>query len=436
MRKKINNLVILGGGIAAISLAYFLQNKSHIRKITIIEKERKIGGLLRSFKHNNIFYDVGPHIIFSKHIKTLKIIKDILKDYNTLERFNKIILNNNFIEYPIENNLYQMKKNDLNLAFKHFMNNPYEDFDPKNMLQFFLKTFGEGITNLYLAPYNQKIWKFDPSFLDLQMVSRIPKPPVNDIVNSAKGISSTGYKHQKFFYYPKSGGIETLLKAFKNKLNKKVEIFTNFNIDQIDKSSNKWVIKTNRKVVTADKIVSTIPLDNLTKIYSNKNAKIKSYGEELKYNSICIGIFTVSKDYSGNNFAFTIPDKDVIFHRISKLDFLGTNYMHNNGCTYLLEITYNPKTSFNIKKDQILEKCINGLKRIKFIKSKKEILSHTFKSFSHAYVVYDLNHKKNTNFLKNFFKNESILLHGRFGSYKYLNSDQVIHNSILLSKKI
>jgi len=101
-----------------------------------------------------------------------------------------------------------------------------------------------------------------------------------------------------------------------------------------------------------------------------------------------------------------------------------------------LEITYNPKTSFNIKKDQILEKCINGLKRIKFIKSKKEILSHNFKSFSHAYVVYDLNHKKNTNFLKNFFKNESILLHGRFGSYKYLNSDQVIHNSILLSKKI
>ena len=44
MKKKINNLVILGGGIAAISLAFFLQKKSHIKKITIIEKEKKNWG--------------------------------------------------------------------------------------------------------------------------------------------------------------------------------------------------------------------------------------------------------------------------------------------------------------------------------------------------------------------------------------------------------
>lgn len=164
--------------------------------------------------------------------------------------------------------------------------------------------------------------------------------------------------------------------------------------------------------------------------------KIINYGKDLKYNSICIGVFTVAKDYSGNNFAFTIPDKDVIFHRISKLDFLGTNYKNKKGCTYLLEITFNPKKKLDVKSDKVFEKCVEGLKKIKFIRSKNEILSNTFKTFSHAYVVYDLNHKKNTNFIKNFFKKENILLHGRFGSYKYLNSDQVIHNSILLSKKI
>ena len=51
------------------------------------------------------------------------------------------------------------------------------------MLQFFLKTFGEGITKTYLQPYNEKIWKYDPSFMDVQMVERIPKPPKEDVMS-------------------------------------------------------------------------------------------------------------------------------------------------------------------------------------------------------------------------------------------------------------
>ena len=43
------------------------QQKKQIKQITILEKEEKVGGLLRSYEINKIFYDVGPHIIFSKN---------------------------------------------------------------------------------------------------------------------------------------------------------------------------------------------------------------------------------------------------------------------------------------------------------------------------------------------------------------------------------
>ena len=72
------NITILGGGIAAISLSYFLQKNKKIKKITILEQDKKPGGLLRSYNANGIFYDVGPHIIFSKNKKILKIILNIL----------------------------------------------------------------------------------------------------------------------------------------------------------------------------------------------------------------------------------------------------------------------------------------------------------------------------------------------------------------------
>ena len=44
------NITLLGGGIASISLSYFLQNNKNIENIHILEKENKIGGLLRSYK--------------------------------------------------------------------------------------------------------------------------------------------------------------------------------------------------------------------------------------------------------------------------------------------------------------------------------------------------------------------------------------------------
>ena len=61
------NIIILGGGISSVSLAHFLKKKKKIKKITILEKEKELGGLLRSFKIKKLAYDVGPKKIFKKN---------------------------------------------------------------------------------------------------------------------------------------------------------------------------------------------------------------------------------------------------------------------------------------------------------------------------------------------------------------------------------
>ena len=430
-------IVILGGGIASISLAYFLQKKKEIKEILILEKEKKPGGLLRSYNINGIFYDVGPHIIFSKNKDILKLILSVLgKNKNKLRRSNKIIYDKNtLIKYPFENELYKLPPKDLNFALDKFLSNKYSKLKPKTMKDFFLKNFGEGIFKLYLGPYNNKIWKMDTSKLDTQMVERIPRPPNEDIIKSAKGFKTEGYKHQLYFHYPKIGGIQSLFDAFYNKLNSKIKIIKSQNIKKISSKSEKLIIRTTKKDYHADKVFSTIPLKSFSSLYKS-NSLIEKSSKKLQYNSIIISMVNLKGNFGGKNFALMVPKKKIIFHRISKLDFLGKNYTKKNSTTFQIEITFRKNSKIDKMTDkEIFESIFLGLKELNFIKNKSDINFKSLKRFKYAYVIYDLNHRKCVDKIINYYKKKNITFLGRWGSWEYLNSDQVIAQSFETAKK-
>jgi protoporphyrinogen oxidase len=432
--ERLNNkkVSILGGGLSAISLAYFLQNHPDIDEIHILEKDEIPGGLCRTYIKNGIAYDIGPHIIFSKNKEILDLMNSLLAENNEQHRrSNRILYKKRFVQYPFENDLSKLPKEDIAYCVNGFLHNPFANYDATNMLQFFLKTFGEGITNLYLRPYNEKIWKFDPCFMDTQMVERIPKPPKEDILKSAKGETIDGYLHQLYFTYPKKGGTEALIKAFISKLNEKVNIHTNTNVQQLEKADKGFKITTSSGSFASDEVVSTIPVNELCHIYKDdKKTEILNIADNLRYNSIAICIVNVKKDYAGDNYAFMVADRNVIFHRISKLDFMGKSYHIDGTTTYMAEITYRKNDLNDLSTDEELTASVlDGLKTIGFIDSTADVNFTDLKRFEYAYVIYDINHRQNMDKIKQYFASQGIYLNGRFGSFEYLNMDAVIQKS-------
>ena len=414
-------ITILGGGLAGISLAYFLQDKPQIEQIDILEKESEIGGLCRSFLHGNIVVDIGPHIFFSKDKETLAFMLELLgENKHELRRSNRIIHKGTFVQYPFENDLSRLPDEDKAKCVDGFLKNSYRDYSATNMLQFFLKTFGEGITNLYLRPYNEKIWKFDPAFMDTQMVDRIPRPPDEDILRSAAGETIEGYTHQLYFSYPQSGGTAAFIKAFADKLNDKVNIHTDCDVWSFENG----VVKTSKGQYSSDKIISCLPPQVIA------GEEIKPIVSQLKYNNIMIAVATISVDRAGDNFAFMIADKDCIFHRLSKLDFLGDNYHEYDTATYMMEYTYRDGDPLLELPDTELQKQFTiGLKKIGFLQNEAEVLSFTVKKFPYAYVIYDLYHKENMTAIREYFDKQGVILNGRFGNFEYWNMDRVIAES-------
>jgi len=414
------NLGILGGGISALAFAYFYE-----KNVEIVEKESTLGGLCRSFEDDDgVSWDIGPHISFSKNKEILDFIVS-LTPMNKLKRSNRIVHDGRFIKYPFENDLFSLSEKDKDYCLNTFLDNPYENYPSSNMLEFFYATFGEGITRLFLEPYNRKIWKYETTFMDKQMVERIPKPPAQDIIDSASGKETEGYLHQLYFHYPKEGGFQSLVDSLVLKIQNYTKFHLNNEIKKVE-ISDSIKITTKSDKFEFDNVISTMPIHELLPLINPAPPEeVITALKNLMYNSIHITCIKVKGDYLGDNFALTVADPNIIFHRLSKLNFLGDSYCQEGYTNIMVETTYRNGLKEDLPHNELEKIILKDLAKLDLINI-KEVESVVTRSFKYAYVIYDNDHRKNTDIVLNYLKSVGITPLGRFGTFEYINSDKAI----------
>jgi protoporphyrinogen oxidase len=422
---------VLGGGISALAFAHFSS-----RPTAIFEKEDRVGGLCRSFDCGGIAYDIGPHIVFSKNQDILDFMTG-LTAMQKLRRSNKVFYEGRFVKYPFENELSALPDADRDWCLNSFVANPYADYPATNMLGFFYRTFGEGITRTYLEPYNRKIWKFEPGFMDLQMVERIPKPSVEDIIASARGKATEGYLHQLYFSYPARGGIESVVSGLRALCGERLAVCANCPVERVvTRPNGACDVIAGGSTRRFNRIVSTIPVHELVpRIEPAPPADVVAALQAMRYNSIHITVLNTTDDCLGDNFAIMVPRPDIVFHRVSKLDFLGESYHRPGTATLLAETTFRRGDRFDLPAEQISEMVARDLQKVGF--STTAAIQHVeTRTFPYAYVIYDLNHRRNTGLVLQWLASRGIRSFGRFGAFQYINSDEAIRQAHELAREL
>jgi len=273
--------------------------------------------------------------------------------------------------------------------------------------------------------------------MDKQMVDRIPKPPREDVIASANGIASEGYTHQLYYHYPVSGGFQALVDSYKARAEAKGQtVCTDAQVCALEKSAAGWKIKTRTEEFFAKKIVSTIPMQELLNMLQPPSDIIRTL-DRLLYNSICIVVVQVRRDKIGNHFGLYIPDEDVIFHRLSKLNHLGEQYcMPDGGSTLMAEVTLRPDSYLStVSKNTIVEQVITGMVKAGFI-DRSDITDVAIRHENYAYVIYDLDHRKNVDKILSYLESVDIMSVGRFAEFEYLNTDAVAERTLALAHKL
>ena len=429
-------ILILGGGLTGLTIGYLLNSGIGFE---VLEKERECGGLMRTLQEDGFTFDCsGSHIIFSKDKEVLEFMLNLLGDNVVKNRRNtKILYKGRFVKYPFENGLHDLPEEDNFECLYHFIQNLIrkekgELNRPNNLKEWFYYAFGKGIAERYLIPYNEKIWKYPLEKIGLEWVERVPNPPVEDVIKSSLGIETEGYTHQLHFYYPKLGGIQALIRSLEKKISGK--IVTNFEVKKIKREDGKWIISNGKREKSCDKIISTIPIHYLINSLDAPK-EVKNAVNSLKYNSLITVMLGLDVKGLNNLTWLYIPQKDVLVHRVSFPSNYSPYVAPEGKSSVLAEITCNIGDKvWRMNDEQIVDQVVDELHQLKII-DKAKVCFTKVKRTEYAYVINDLDYKKNMEIVKSFVNGIGIDLIGRFAEFKYLNIDACIRSAMNYATK-
>jgi len=423
---------ILGGGISGISLAAHLDED-----VDVLEKRARIGGLCGSVIDQGFTFDAaGPHIMFSKNKDVLNLMVSALgENVHQRRRENKIWFKGRLVKYPFENDLASLPKEDTFDCLYGYINNPRANDTPRNLAEWSYQTFGAGISEKYFLPYNRKIWNYDPQKIGLEFVSRIPKPPMEDVIKSAIGIPTEGYLHQLHFYYPVEGGYESVVHAFAKRV--KGAVTTSWPVAEIELLDEHWHVRSNHgEERLYHELVSTIPIHELLQVWPGAPQEARDAAARLRYNSLINVLLGFSEDRGYPYTAIYVPDPDVIFHRISFPKNFSEHNVPEGQSGIMAEITANAGDGiWEMSDDQAMTRVISDLTKMELIDPSTVTYKRVIR-FTYGYPVYDLEYRKNVTILRETVERAGVHLLGRFAQFDYINSDVCVERAIALAGEL
>jgi len=427
---------ILGAGLTGLTLASKLDHD-----FEILEKSDACGGLCRSIQDRGYTFDVGGgHIIFSKEKDILDFMTAAVKNGVVSNRRNtKILYKNRYVKYPFENGLGDLPEDESFECLINFLTavqamKAGRQPKPANFEEWMYRTFGKGITEKYLIPYNSKVWNFPPGKMAADWVAdRIPQPPAEDVIRSFLKMETEGYTHQLNFFYPRAGGIQSVTDTLSSGISGKIRC--NTNISKVEKKG-KWRVHHDGTVDEYDALVSTIPVMELLECLEGVPKDVMEAAKGLKFNSLINVLLGVDKPKMNDFHWVYIPEEDVDFNRLIFLSNYAPDMAPKGKSSVAVELTCRFGDDIWSKSDDaILKEIIEGLERKGVMKASEVCYSKVMRS-KYAYVIYDLDYNRNIKTVMDFLASREIELCGRFSEFKYMNMDACIMSAMRMAKKL
>ncbi len=427
---------VLGGGLSGLVLA------PRLRDAEVLEADDRPGGLCRSLLVDGFTFDPhGSHILFSRHPEAMAFYEDLLRENVCRRRRNtKVYYQGRYVKYPFENGLSDLPMEDnfaclLGFVQAYLARAVGTTPKPTNFKEWMYHRFGKGITERYLLPYNEKIWKTRAEDMGTEWVEgRVPDPPLEDVLKSSLGIPTEGYTHQLNFIYPREGGVESLIRGLLPKVPK---VRSEFAVTSIRKRGDGWVVGNGQEEREYDELLATIPIPELVKALDGAPKEVRTAGASLVHRSLVTVMVGLDRAKL-NDFSwvyFPTPE-DGWFNRISFPSNFSDRTAPEGMSSAMAEITCDAGDALWSSPDAALAEHVVERADHLGVFHRSDVRLARVARTRYAYVVFDRAHRRNLDLVNAYADKIGLRLLGRFGQFDYINTDQVILRALALAKNL
>jgi len=403
--------IVLGGGLAGLSAAY------HFGKQAVVyEAESRPGGECVTDRVGAYHFDKSGHLLHLRNPQIRQFIKRLLPGkLNTIKRDARIQLSRTEFAYPFQANIRGLPGEIKRRALCEYLEAvSHTEKRPDNFLQWARQNFGRTISDLFLEPYNRKLWTVDPSELTLDwMGAYMPRPEIARVVQGAfyPDDKTSGYNAE--FLYPKSGGIGLLADTLAKKI---PQLNLNARAVRLDLRKRTVDIIGHGRLAWKQ-LISTIPLPALVALLESPPQAVLEAMQQLQWNSVVVVNFGVARAKVHDAHWLYFPEKKYPFYRVGFPGNFGKVAPPGHSTLYA-EVALPAGTGWDTRV-RIAGQVRQGLIEADILKKRDTIKAEHFQYIPYAYVIFDSAYAAAKKRIIQYLNYYGIICIGRWGRWEY-----------------
>jgi protoporphyrinogen oxidase len=419
-------IVILGAGPTGLGAAWRLHERGHV-SWSLYETASQAGGLASSVIDPHGFtWDLGGHVLFS-HYRYFDEVMDRALGDAWVEHVREawVWMRDRWIPYPFQNNIWRLPEAELNACvegLKALQSATYSG-PPASFREWLLRSFGRGICDAFLFPYNRKVWAYDPSTLNVawmgERVATVNLPRILD--NIARQQDDVAWGPNSTFRFPLHGGTGAIWQSVQRLLPAAQMQFDRA-IARVDTRTHR-VETTAGESIKYDALISTMPLDRLLLTIDGLD-HLRARASMFVHSSshiVGIGMSGAVPDGLRTKCWIYFPEPEVPFYRAT----VFSNYSPHNApaghWSLMAEVSESPEKPVDV--NAIVEDVVSAFERCGFI-DRTKIVSRWHRRLEHGYPTPWLGRDEVLGEIEEALRGVGIYSRGRFGAWKYEVSNQ------------
>ena len=415
--------LIIGGGPTGLGAACRLQSLG--REWVLLESARTFGGLAASFVDDQGFtWDYGGHVLFSHYESFDRKMEEVFDDrgWLTHERESWIWIKNRFVPYPFQNNLHRLDPADRWECVRGLLdvvNHPRKE-RPNNFAAWMTASMGSGISNLFLAPYNVKVWAFPAETMDFNWIGeRVAVPSLETVLKSiCTNEDEVSWGPNRVFRFPRCGGTGAIWQAIGESL-PSARTVLGCRIDHIDPDA-RVARSSEGRCWKYRFLISTMPLTALVRIAGDV-VPAERVGEFRHSGTHVIGVGITGEPpaHLRTKCWMYFPEPQSPYYRVTVFSNYSPNNVAKPGAQWSLMAEVSESAWKPVNEARLLRDTLDALTADGLVPDPESVCSLISRRIPFGYPTPFLGRDAVVDPVLRRFEACGIFSRGRFGAWKY-----------------